>query len=101
MSIKYTPNTLKKVEQLLEESRFRVRYEKGTFTSGYCLLEDRQIAVINRFLNLEGRINALIEIVQQINIPIEDLSDEMKKFFQQIAPEKYQDTQNNLLNFDE
>ncbi len=100
MSLKYTPNTLKKIEQLLEESRFRIRYEKGTFASGYCLIEDRKIAVINRFLNLEGRINALIEIIQNLNLPIEDLSDEMKKFLAQIAPEKIALPPDNLLNFD-
>lgn len=85
MSIKYTPNTLKKIEQLFEEARFRVRYEKGTFSSGYCLLENRKIAVINKFLNIEGRINALVEIIPQINVDVNELSDEMRKFYYQFV----------------
>lgn len=84
MNFKYTPNTLKKLEQLFEEAKFRVRYEKGNFNSGFCVLEDRRIAVINRFLNIEGRINALIEILPTISINEEELSGEMLKWYKQL-----------------
>jgi hypothetical protein len=84
MSFKYTPNTLKKLEQLFEEARYRVRYEKGNFNSGFCVLEDKRIAVINRFLNVEGRINALVEILPTLNINEEELSGEMLKWYKQL-----------------
>lgn len=84
MSFKYTPNTLKKLEQLYEEARYIIRYEKGTFNSGYCLLEDKKVAVINKFLAIEGRINALIEILPSIKINEEELSGEMKKWYDQL-----------------
>ena len=32
MSFKYTPNTLKKLEELFDEARYIIRYEKGNFT---------------------------------------------------------------------
>jgi hypothetical protein len=85
MNFKYTPNTLKKLEQLFEEARYRIRYEKGTFNSGYCILEDRRIAVINRFLNVEGRINALLEILPSVPINEEELSGEMLKWYKQMT----------------
>jgi hypothetical protein len=84
MSFKYTPNTLKKLEQLFEEARYRVRYEKGNFNSGFCVLEDRRIAVINRFLNVEGRINALVEILPTLDVNEEELSGEMLKWYKQL-----------------
>ena len=84
MSFKYTPNTLKKMEQLFEEARYRVRYEKGNFNSGFCVLEERRIAVINRFLNVEGRINALVEILPTLNVNEEELSGEMLKWYRQL-----------------
>lgn len=84
MSFKYTPNTLKKLEQLFEEARYRVRYEKGNFNSGFCVLEERRIAVINRFLNVEGRINALVEILPTLSIKEEELSGEMLKWYKQL-----------------
>jgi hypothetical protein len=84
MSFKYTATTLKKLEQLFEEARYIIRYEKGNFNSGYCILEDRRVAVINRFLNTEGRINALLEIVPSLHINEDELSGEMQKWYTQL-----------------
>ncbi|WP_276134924.1 hypothetical protein [Polluticoccus soli] len=84
MSFKYTPNTLKKLEQLYEEARYIIRYEKGTFNSGYCILEDKRVVVINKFLAIEGRINALIEILPSIAVKEEELSGEMQKWYEQL-----------------
>lgn len=85
MSFKYTPATLRKLEQLFEEARYTIRYEKGTFNSGYCILEARRVVVINRFLPIEGRINALIEILPSITITESELSEEMLKWYQQLS----------------
>ena len=84
MSFKYTANTLKKLEQLFEEAKYMIRYEKGNFNSGYCILEDRRVAVINKFLSVEGRINALIEILPTIDVKEEELSGEMLKWYKQL-----------------
>ena len=81
MSFKYTPATLRKLEQLLEAAAYVVRYEKGTFQSGCCLLEDRKVIVVNRFLATEGRINALLELLPNIAPDTEILSPEMLKFY--------------------
>ena len=35
MSIKYTPATLKKFEELYDEMGYSIRFEKGNFNSGY------------------------------------------------------------------
>lgn len=83
MSFKYTPATLRKLEQLFEEACYDIRYEKGSFNSGYCILESRRVAVINRFLPIEGRINALLEILPEINVNPEALSNEMRKWYGQ------------------
>lgn len=60
---KYTKTTLQKIETIFEELDYKVRYEKGSFKSGYCLVENRNIAVVNRFFDTEGRINVLLEIL--------------------------------------
>ncbi len=84
MSFKYTPNTLKKLEQLYEEARYIIRYEKGNFNSGYCVLEERRVAVINKFFGIEGRINALIEILPTLSVKEEELSTEMLKWYKEL-----------------
>ena len=84
MSFKYTPNTLKKLEELFEEAKYIIRYEKGNFNSGYCILEDRRVVVINKFFSIEGRINALVEILPSITVIEEELSSEMLKWYKQL-----------------
>jgi hypothetical protein len=84
MSFKYNATTLNKLQQLYEEAKYIIRYEKGNFNSGYCILEDKRVVVINKFLSAEGRINALIEILPSINVKQEELSGEMLKWYTQL-----------------
>jgi hypothetical protein len=83
MNFKYTPNTLKKLEGLFEEADFTIRYEKGNFNSGYCVLEERRIIVVNKFFNVEGRINALAEILGNTSIDESVLGGDTLKFYHQ------------------
>lgn len=99
MKIKNTPTTLKKLEGLFDEAGYSIRYERGHFQSGYCLLEARRVAVINRFLDLEGRINALLEILPTIDVPVADLSSEMQQWYKNVAadlPAQEDPVQTNL-----
>lgn len=79
--MKYNAATLQKHENVLEEAGYIIRYEKGTFQSGYCILEQRKVVVLNRFLNVENRINILTELIPVLNIKIEQLSPESIKLF--------------------
>jgi hypothetical protein len=82
--MKYTQTTLNKVEALIEEAGYIVRYERGSFQSGFCILEDRKVVVLNKFLQLEGRINTLIDLIPQLKIDAETLTPESKKWFDEI-----------------
>jgi hypothetical protein len=82
--MKYTQNTLNKIEKLVEELGYIVRYERGSFQSGYCILEQKKVVVLNKFLTLEGRINALIELIPQFNVDPGTLSPESKKVYDDI-----------------
>lgn len=79
--MKYTQTTLNKIEALIEEAGYIVRYERGSFQSGFCILEDRKVVVLNKFLQLEGRINTLIDLIPQLKIEEEALTPESKKWF--------------------
>jgi len=96
MSFKYNANTLKKLEELYDEARFTIRYEKGNFNSGYCILEDRRVAVVNKFLSTEGRINALVEILPTITINMEELSDDMQKWYKQLRGMQQSEENKNI-----
>ena len=68
MSIKLTKQFQKKLELLLESQDYKIRFEKGNFKSGYCIIKNKKIAIINKYFTIEGKINALIEIINSINI---------------------------------
>ena len=80
--MKYTQSNLDKLGDFLGESEFVVRYERGTFQSGWCLLEAKKIVVLNKFLNTEGRINTLLELIPQLNIEYDKLTLESQKLYE-------------------
>ena len=82
--MKYTQTTLDKIERVLDEAEYIVRYERGNFQSGYCILEQRKVIVLNKFLQLEGRINTLVDIVPQLKITPSALSPEVKRIYDDI-----------------
>ncbi|GAA4322491.1 hypothetical protein [Flaviaesturariibacter amylovorans] len=82
--MKYTQNTLDKIEGIAEESGYIVRYERGSFQSGFCILEDRKVVVLNKFLQLEGRINTMIDLIPQLRVDADSLTPESKKWFAEI-----------------
>lgn len=65
--LKYSKHFLKKLESLFEALGYVVRYEKGNFQSGYCLVQDRKIVVINKFFETESRVSVLLEILDTIS----------------------------------
>ncbi len=82
---KYTKHFLKKTEELFGELDYTIRYERGSFQSGYCIVEDRKIAVINRFFDTEARINTLIEIMHKVEIDADKLSEKGLSHYQTLA----------------
>ncbi len=82
--MKYTQTTLDKIEKVIEEMGYIIRYERGTFQSGFCILEEKKVVVLNKFLQLEGRINTLIELIPQLRIDAEALTPESKKVYSDI-----------------
>ena len=79
--MKYTQNTLDKLESIPELSGYVLRYERGTFQSGYCILEEKKVVVLNKFLQTEGRINTLLDLIPQLDIKSEVLPDDLKKMY--------------------
>jgi hypothetical protein len=87
--LKYNNSTLQKIEKLIAEALYILRNERGTFQSGYCLLEQKKVIVINKFLSVEGRINTLIDIIPALQIDTNILSVESKKLYSELI-EKFE-----------
>lgn len=87
MKLSLTQHTLDKVEQLIEALGYKVRYEKGNFKTGSCVLENNKMIVVNKFADLESKINALIELISQLNIDEQLLNEKQKQFFTSLKQE--------------
>lgn len=80
----YTKTTLQKLETIFQEQDYIVRYEKGNFQSGYCIVENKKVVIINKFFDTEGRINCLLDILSMIIVMEDKLSKKSKEFFRKI-----------------
>jgi len=83
--IKYTVPFLTKLEDMIAESDYTLRYEKGNFKSGYCLLRDQKIIIVNKFYTTEGKINALLEILKTVALDQSRFTEKSLKLFSEIS----------------
>lgn len=89
--MKFTQNNLDRLERIPEESGYVIRYEKGNFQSGYCILQEKKVIVLNKFLQTEGRISTLTDLLPQLQINIDSLTHDSQKLYSEL-------TQRNLFN---
>lgn len=82
--MKYTQHNLDKIERVIEEAGYVIRYERGTFQSGYCILQEKKVVVINKFFQTEGRMNTLIDLIPQLDIHFDSLTRESQKVYEEL-----------------
>lgn len=86
--ISYTQSSLGKLEDLLRAAGFIIRYEKGNFKSGMCVLLKDKVMVINKFSDIQVKINTLIELVAAFDFSQVELDEKQKKFLYLIKQTK-------------
>jgi hypothetical protein len=77
--MRFTQATLTKIEDIFGELDYTIRYEKGSFQSGYCLVESRRVAVVNKFFDTEARINCLLDILSGLDYDVKVLSEKSRE----------------------
>jgi hypothetical protein len=86
--IKYTHQFLTKLEDLIAESDYILRYEKGNFKSGYCLLREQKIMIVNKFFTTEGKINALLDILKSVDLDNSRFTEKSTKLYEELKQEE-------------
>jgi hypothetical protein len=84
MTLSYTQHTLEKLESLLKSLGFKLRYEKGNFKTGSCVLENNRVILVNKYSNLESKINALADLLQRSETDDTLLDDKQKAFLYEL-----------------
>lgn len=85
MVIKYSKYFLNKLEDLIAESKYILRYERGNFQSGWCVLKDTKVIVVNKFFATDGKINCLLDIIKTIDIDLDQLSEKNSKLYLELS----------------
>ena len=84
MNLSITNHTLDKLESLLKALDYRVRYEKGNFKTGACVLENSRVVVVNKFSNLESKIQGLADLIGTLEVQDQLLDDKQKQLLNQL-----------------
>jgi len=84
MNLSITNHTLDKLESLLKALDYRVRYEKGNFKTGACVLENSRVVVVNKFSNLESKIQGLADLLATLEVQDQLLDDKQKQLLNQL-----------------
>ena len=85
MNFNYTHHFLHKLEDMFAESDYTLRYEKGNFKPGHCLIKESKVAVVNKYYPLEGKINALVELIRSVEFKPDRLSEKNQKLFEELS----------------
>ena len=84
MNLSITNHTLDKLESLLKALDYRVRYEKGNFKTGACVLENSRVVVANKFSNLESKIQGLADLIATLEVEDQLVDVKQKQLLNQL-----------------
>ena len=61
-------NMISELEQLVRQREILIRYEKGDFEGGYCILKDQKILVVNKRLHEARKASVLAQALYEIGV---------------------------------
>lgn len=65
-----------------------VRFEKGDFKGGYCLLKESKVIVINKMANLQRKVMILAMALKELGIDEMYLTPKMREIIDEMAESK-------------
>lgn len=83
---KFTQSYLDKLEDLFGQADYTIRYEKGNFKSGFCILENLKVIVVNKFSTIENKIGFLSEALRQLPLDETMLDEKSRKLLRELKP---------------
>lgn len=63
-----TKAELANLEKLVKEHGYTLRYERGNFNSGHCIVNDRKVIIVSKYYKLKAKIDTLQDIVSQLQL---------------------------------
>lgn len=79
---------LQDLKALAAELGATVRYEKGDFKGGYCLVKDSKIIVINKLANLQRKVMTLAAALKELGIDNVYITPRIREVIDEMIEEK-------------
>jgi len=79
---------LQELKELAHQLGAKVRFEKGDFKGGYCLLRESKIIVINKMANHQRKVMILSAALKELGIEEMYLSPKIREVIDEMAESK-------------
>lgn len=86
--IALTQSSLDKLELLFSDLGFKLRYEKGSFRTGACILQTSKVVVVNKFSSVDMKVQSLLQILQTLEVDESLINEKLQPFYANIKKTK-------------
>ena len=77
-----TINLIQELEEVVKQLGIQLRYEKGDFDGGYCILKDQKVLVVNKKLNDARKATGLARALGEIGIEALFLKPTLRQYIE-------------------
>jgi hypothetical protein len=78
---------LDQLKALANELGASVRFEKGDFRGGYCIIKDSKVIVINKLANLQRKVMILSAALKELGIDQIYLNPRLREIIEEMTEE--------------
>jgi len=79
---------IQELKSLASQLGAEVRFEKGNFKGGYCILKDSKVIVINKFTNLQRKVMILSMALKELGVDEIYLTPRLREIIDEMAETK-------------
>jgi len=76
---------LQELKSVADQLGASVRFEKGDFKGGYCILHDKKVIVINRRTNLQRKVMILSTALKELGVDSIYLSPRIREVIEEMS----------------
>ena len=78
MKKKRQEKILSELEDFIRKQGITLRYERGDFKGGYCVLKEQRLVVVNRRLDTARKISLLAKSIIEMGVDLESLDGKLR-----------------------
>ncbi|MEJ5350091.1 MAG: hypothetical protein WHS65_00715 [Melioribacteraceae bacterium] len=78
-------NILQDLKQLANQMGAKVRFERGDFKGGYCIIKENKIIVINKLSPLQKKVLILSSALKELGIDDVYLTPKMREIIEELS----------------